>query len=874
MARQLGTLTLDLVAKIGGFTQGMNEAERVADRKSREIAKKQKQRAKEVEEAWRSISNAVAGAFAGYSLSSAIQKVAQETRNFQNEQAQLAAVLKSTGNAAGFTQKQLNDMAASMEGRSIFSAGEINQAQARLLSYSGIVGEEFPRAMQAAIDMATRMGMDVSSAAETVGRALDSPKDGLTALQKQGFRFTEDQKALVTQLQEAGKSAQAQSIVLQALESSYGGAAEAARDTFGGAIAGLQNQLNSLLTGESGSFDAATKAINDLTRNLASTEVQEAFAKLTGWVADLISGFVSLTANMTAFLGQQNKLATFFGQDEFGQMTKEAKLYADQLEQSSKRIEQLQQALANEPGSERRSRALEDERKRWSNLQRQLQAATGALKGFGAVAPKTDPSEFAFMDSRVTRGVPDASGAAAAAAARKKAADEAARMAKQQQTQAEQYLKQLKEQLVKTQDLTAFERLMYDIKEGNVVLAGKQLDQAEGLATAIDMAREREAQRSLEIDRQNALYEAQNALASRRNQYELELLTYGMGNRQAAELRERIALMQQYQAQITKLEQDRALALAGADTEAEISRIQSMYDARLEIVRDTLSQELALHEQAIEQRRMKEADWQAGAISGLRTYLEESRDVYSQMQQTVLNAFGALEDTVYDFVTTGKLDLGDMLRSIAEDVIRMLIRVGAQMLANKILGETLQAAGVASAAAAAAATATAWAPAAAMASLASFGGNAGPAMAGMTATAGLAQTLALTGFADGGFTGHGGKFQPAGIVHKGEGVLSQEDMSALGGPAAFERFRSSLHRGYASGGVVGLPPAAARRSDNDIAREPIVQIIENPARAREVEYAEDENGDEVIRVFVADLGSGGKASKALEATYGLRRRGR
>lgn len=58
------------------------------------------------------------------------------------------------------------------------------------------------------------------------------------------------------------------------------------------------------------------------------------------------------------------------------------------------------------------------------------------------------------------------------------------------------------------------------------------------------------------------------------------------------------------------------------------------------------------------------------------------------------------------------------------------------------------------------------------------------------------------GYADGGYTGPGGKYQPAGIVHKGEGVLSQEDIRALGGPAAFYALRHAIHNGYADGGLV------------------------------------------------------------------------
>ncbi|WP_180039310.1 tape measure protein [Acinetobacter sp. YH12100] len=58
------------------------------------------------------------------------------------------------------------------------------------------------------------------------------------------------------------------------------------------------------------------------------------------------------------------------------------------------------------------------------------------------------------------------------------------------------------------------------------------------------------------------------------------------------------------------------------------------------------------------------------------------------------------------------------------------------------------------------------------------------------------------GYANGGYTGHGGKYDPAGIVHKGEGVLTQEEVKALGGPQGFEDLRKSIRRGYATGGLV------------------------------------------------------------------------
>ena len=264
-SKSLGTLTLDLVAKIGGFTAPMDQAERKARKASAGI----RDSANEASSAWGNLGAVAAGAFAGLSIAGLFTRFISETQAAEQEQAQLAAVLRSTGEAAGFNRDQLNAMADAMETASTFSGGDINQAQTALLAFTGVVGDEFPRALQAAIDMAARTGSTVQQAAETIGRALDIPSKGLTALSKQGFRFTAEQKALAEQLEATGRTAEAQGIILQALEESYGGAAAAARDTFGGALMALQNTVSGLLTGE-GSLGLATDAVNTLNDALSS----------------------------------------------------------------------------------------------------------------------------------------------------------------------------------------------------------------------------------------------------------------------------------------------------------------------------------------------------------------------------------------------------------------------------------------------------------------------------------------------------------------------------------------------------------------------------------------------------------------------------
>lgn len=297
--KSLGTLTLDLIAKIGGFTGPMDQAAR----KSKKAAKDIEDSGKQAGATWKSLAGIVGGAIAGISVGAVFSRMITETKNAAAEQAQLAAVLKSTGQAAGFTQDQLNGMADSMESVTAISAGDITNAQIALLAFTGIVGEQLPRALQAAADMSARTGMDIKSSAETIGRALDVPSKGMAALSRQGFRFTDSQKEVIKQLEATGRTAEAQGIILNALEETYGGAAIAARDTLGGAYQSLLNTVDALVGKEKG-LPALKESIEDLNETLKDDSVQSGVDSLAAGVGNIASGAVNAAAEL-GNLGKQ-----------------------------------------------------------------------------------------------------------------------------------------------------------------------------------------------------------------------------------------------------------------------------------------------------------------------------------------------------------------------------------------------------------------------------------------------------------------------------------------------------------------------------------------------------------------------------------------
>lgn len=215
------------------------------------------------------------------------RQIIENTKAQQKAIAQVEAAIISTGNAAGFTSEELQDMASSMQKVSTFGDEAILSMQSVLLTFTKVGNETFPQASQAILDMATRLGTDLNSAAIQVGKALNDPVAGISALTRSGIQFTEEQKDVIKSLSDTGDVAGAQAVILKELETQFGGAAKAARDTFGGALDGLSNAFGDLLEADGDGLTDATAALNDLTDLLSSSEAKDAFANITTAVINL-----------------------------------------------------------------------------------------------------------------------------------------------------------------------------------------------------------------------------------------------------------------------------------------------------------------------------------------------------------------------------------------------------------------------------------------------------------------------------------------------------------------------------------------------------------------------------------------------------------
>lgn len=242
-------------------------------------------------------------------VGAAFRKLIDATSEAQFAQAQLQSALKSTGFAAGQSITALNDHAVALQRMTAFGDDAVSGAQALLLTFTKVRGDVFPKATTAVLDMAQAMGTDLKSAALQVGKALNDPVLGVGALARAGVQFSEQQKEMIKSLVETGNVAKAQAIILKELETQFGGSAEAARKTLGGALAALKESFGDLFeVSDTGTKDVVTginSIIDVLTRLKSWMDRNNVFGVLVREVG-LVAQAIGDTVKWFQMLGQQS----------------------------------------------------------------------------------------------------------------------------------------------------------------------------------------------------------------------------------------------------------------------------------------------------------------------------------------------------------------------------------------------------------------------------------------------------------------------------------------------------------------------------------------------------------------------------------------
>ena len=307
------------------------------------------------------------GVFAGNLLTSgatalvgAIGSAVTAAADYQKLGFQTAAVLKSTGNAANTSVEGIQGLASNLESLSGVDEALIINSENVLATFTkvsngvGAGNDVFDQATKAALNMSSALGTDLQGTTLQVGKALNDPIKGITALSRAGVSFTAQQKEQIKAMVKSGDTIGAQKLILGELTTEFGGAAEAAGKGFGGSMARLKDTvsdagrnlatkllptitdtadaLSSLLKGDFSGFKEKMSKLGEQARDFAINvaqkikdslpQIKEQLAKwgkaFLNWISDAVSKLpgkygefvIALSNKITATLpGLLDKLA-------------------------------------------------------------------------------------------------------------------------------------------------------------------------------------------------------------------------------------------------------------------------------------------------------------------------------------------------------------------------------------------------------------------------------------------------------------------------------------------------------------------------------------------------------------------------------------
>jgi hypothetical protein len=217
----------------------------------------------------------------------------------QKVAAQTEAVLESTGGAAGRTLTQIGKLAGQLSALSGVDDEVVQAGQNVLLTFTRIRGANFDRATRSALNLSVALGTDMNAAAMLVGKALNDPLKGMSALSRAGVQLTDEQRSLVQQMVAVGDVAGAQAILLAELETQFGGSAEAFGRTFSGALGRVQTIFGNLQESIGGALlPALTIVLNRIADFLGMLQESTAFTtfvtNLTNFTSGILDGTIGL----------------------------------------------------------------------------------------------------------------------------------------------------------------------------------------------------------------------------------------------------------------------------------------------------------------------------------------------------------------------------------------------------------------------------------------------------------------------------------------------------------------------------------------------------------------------------------------------------
>ena len=797
-SRSLGTLTLDLIAKVGGFVSGMSQAERSSEKWRKTVEKN-------AQAAGIAIGAGIAaGTVALTALAVSTVQAATEISRFSalagtgTTEFQKYAVGAKT---VGIEQDKLADIFKDVNDKVgdflLNGGGELQDFFKTIAPQVGVTAEQFrnlsgPQALQLFTTSLQKAGLSQAEMTQQMEALANDATLLLPLLRDNGEAF----KVLGDTAQQAGAIMDEKTIKATQGLAAAGWLAEQS-------LAGIKNQVAASLmptlsdyadilfdlSQDTASVSLLSDGLNTVLKLAAKTAVGVAYTfELVG---KSIAGVVAIVT--TAFDGVDLSSPIEAIQKIGENSSRTASIVGEDLDDLDKRYNALWTRIDDAGSNGQASGRLKE-------ISEALNKASVPIKPGTFKAPTTEMQ----------------AAAKAAEAAQKKiqgAFDSS-------EEGYERQIALINTEVDKRKNASEVAKLQFEIESGKLVgINTLQQERLKGLAEELD--RLQKLKLANEDAAKSAAYAAtlKSANETVSSGFGRELAGAGLGDKARDRLQQDLQVQQDFNQQMAELQQQY--------NSGDISK--ELYDTETQMLSEALAERMVIQQDYYNQLDDAQSNWLAGVGDAWNNYLDQSRDISGQTRDMFSEAFAGMNDSLYNFVTTGKLSFSDMASMFAESALRMLIQWGTAQVAMAALNAFTSTAAI-----------PIVGPFAAPAAAASALGSAGSFMSTISSVAGMAHdgidSVPETG---------------TWLLQKGERVTTADTSAKL------DRTLDQVSRGSSNNG-----PSAA----------PVINLIEDASRAGQVNRSQLGKQD-VIDICVSNIRSEGELHQVNQEKYGLKSQG-
>lgn len=766
------------------------------------------------------------------------------------------ASLSMTGNTAGTTTDQLADMArqVSETGGTI---GKASAVLAQLAASTRIPVSAFESITRAAIDFESATGQAAEETVKNFDTIAKDPTAEILKLNESMNFLTASTYEQIKALQEQGKIQEAATLANTAYEEGLNRTSKGVRDNLGYIETGWK------------AVTSAAKAAWDAALNVGREETLDQQLKaLDKQLNDIANarrlnqsdGFSNLTPSDSfredALKAQQTQLLVQKAEED---RRAAAKGFAQQQQQQSL-ADQLQLDKLRET-TQSKAQKREEEIAKYRELveRRVTQARVTGDKNL-LISAKQQAADIAaieakYKDPKTPKGPKYREDAGQRMLDTLRQQNAALQV---QSDSIDQQTGKYKTLGAQAKALAEFEQQISDIKTKDASTADQK-----ALLASEDLLRaqlKRNVALEQEIAARKTAYEDEQKLAAfRENQQNKtqaradanteNLAGLGMGEKARERLKEFQKIQADAQKDQDKLEQQRSAELISPER----------YAKETEIIQEELAKRLVNQQDYYNQVDEAQSSFFLGASEAWANWSEEAQNYSAQAAEFVTGTLDTLSDGLAESfmsILDGTKSVGeafaDLGKQMVAAIVGALVKMAAQWIVYQgvqlLVGSTTSAAAVVQAGVTGSAIAAAYAPAAALASLASFGANSVPASAAIISTTSLAEGIALAGMAHDGIDAvpETGTW----LLQKGERVTTASTSAKL------DKTLDDVSKGT-----------------NTRGGNTVVNMYEDPNKAGQVVESEGDQGERQIDIFVADLLGDGRTADALSRKFGLRSQG-